>query len=292
MDLSAVAVFVESVRAGSLAGAARRLGISSVVASRRLAALEAELGIRLIHRTTRALSPTTEGEAALPHMQALLDDAAAVESAIRPGATGASGLLRVTASIPFGRKVVTPMAAAFLRAHPDLRLDLMLTDDVVDIVALGIDLAIRIAPLRENNLIAQKLADSPRALHAAPAYLAARGTPRILADLRNHACLATTETTHWAFTHGNDRITQRVSPQMTSNSVDALIAGCIAGMGIANVSVWNTQPEVESGALVPIALEDGVPETLGIWAVHPSSQWVAPKVRLFVAALREHLRGG
>jgi hypothetical protein len=134
MNLQDLAVFAEAVRSGSLAAAAR-LGLNAMAASRRLAALETELGVRLVQRTTRALSPTAEGEAFLPHAQAMLDEQASALAALRPAGAGVSGQLRVTASAAFGRKVVAPMIARFMAANPDLGVDLLLTDDQVDIVA-------------------------------------------------------------------------------------------------------------------------------------------------------------
>lgn len=289
MELGEIAVLVEAVQGGSLAAAARRLGIAPMAASRRLAALEAELGVRLVHRTTRAFALTAEGEAFLPHAQAMHEEAANARAAVRPSAAGASGLLRVTASVPFGRKVVTPMMPGFLRANPEVRVDLLLSDSIVDIVAAGIDVAIRIAPLRDNTLIARKLSDNPRALHAAPAYLAERGAPGGLADLSGHECLVTTGTTHWDFRTAGRAVRQRVSGRFTASSVEALHQACLDGLGIANLSGWYTREEVAEGRLVPLPLADAEPEPLAIWAVSPSRRFVPPKVRLFVAALEAHL---
>lgn len=289
MDIESLSVFAEAARAGSLAAAARKLGLGAMAASRRLAGLEAELGVRLVHRTTRALALTAEGEAFLPHAEAMLEEAANGRAAIRPSASGAAGLLRVTASEPFGRKVVTAMLPAFLRDNPDLRVDLQLTDSVVDIVAAGIDVAIRIAPLRDNALIALRLADSPRRLHAAPAYLEAVGAPRRLADLGDHQCLTLTGTNGWAFRVGERLRRVVVSGRCASNSIDALHEACLRGLGLALLSDWNTAEDVAAGRLVPVTLSDGVPETLGIWAVYPTRRLVPPKVKLFVEALKRHL---
>lgn len=289
MDIESVSVFAEAARAGSLASAARKLGLGPMAASRRLAALEAELGVRLVHRTTRALALTTEGEAFLPHAEAMVEEAANARAALRPSSSGAAGLLRITASEPFGRKVVTAMLPSFLAENLEVRVDLQLTDHVVDIVAGGVDLAIRIAPLRDNTLIARRLADSPRRLHASPAYLAATGTPRRLADLGNHECLTLTGAASWAFWVDGRLRKVKVSGRCSSNSIDALHAGCLGGMGLALLSDWNVTDDVAAGRLVPIALADAVPETLGIWAVYPTTRLVPQKVKLFVEALRAHL---
>lgn len=290
MDLAELAIFVESVRAGSIAGAARRLGIGAMAASRGLAALEREVGARLVHRTTRSLSPTTAGEAFLPHAQAMLEAQADGLSAVRPNEAGLAGMLRVTASAAFGRKVVAPMIPAFMRAHPALQVELLITDEQVDIVARGIDVAVRIAKLRDNHLVARKLADNPRRLVAAPAYLAERGTPGRIEDLADHACLLPTTMTHWEFVRAGKRVRQRVGGAFTANSIEAIHQACLGGLGIANLSHWDVDPAIRSGALVEVALEAAIPDPLAIWAVYPSAQLVPAKVRAFIDALAATLR--
>lgn len=290
MDIPCVAVLVEAASAGSLAAAARRLGISPLTATRRLAALEEDVGARLFHRTTRALALTPEGEALLPFAQALLETEAEARASVRPAASGASGLLRLTASAAFGRKIVTPVVADFMRVHPLVTVDLLLTDGLVDIVAQGIDLAIRIATLKDSGLIARRLADNPRGLYAAPAYLDAQGRPAVVADLARHHCLTLSGIGHWTFVAGARSVRARVRGRFTANSIEGVHQACLSGLGIAMLSIWDAREEVADGRLVPLALVDGAPEPLAIWAVHPSSRFVPPKVRLFTAALEAALR--
>ncbi len=290
MDIPALAVLIEAANGGSLAAAARRLGISPLMATRRLAGLEADVGARLIHRTTRALSLTPEGEALLPFAQAILENAAEARASVRPAACGASGLLRLTASPAFGRKIVAPVVAGFLRDNPAVTVDLLLTDGLVDIVAHGIDLAIRIAPLKDSGLIARRLATNPRGLYATPGYFAEHGRPEQIADLAHHQCLMISGTTHWPFVSGTRTARARVQGRFTANSVEGLHQICLAGLGIAMLSTWDVREEVEDGRLETLTLADGAPEQLPIWAVHPSSRFVPPKVRLFVSALEAALR--
>ncbi|UEM07684.1 LysR family transcriptional regulator (plasmid) [Skermanella rosea] len=290
MDLAAVAVLVEAANAGSLAAAARRLGISPLMATRRLAALEAEVGARLMHRTTRALALTPEGEGLLPFAQAMLENEAAARASVRPAAAGASGLLRLTASAAFGRKVVAPVIAGFLKANPQVSVDLLLTDALVDMVAQGVDLAIRIAPLKDSSLIARRLANNPRHLYATPSYLEEHGTPGAVADLVRHQCLGFSGATHWPLAGGARGNRVRVQARFSANSIEGLREICLAGLGIAILSDWDVREEVARGQIVPLRLTDGEPEPLAIWAVHPSSRFVPPKVRLFTAALAEALR--
>lgn len=290
MNLSDVGVFIEAARAGSLAAAARRLGVSPMAASRRLAALEAEVGARLVHRTTRALSLTPEGEAFLPHAHAMLESEAAARAAIRPSEAGASGVLRVTASAPFGRKIVAPMIPGFMRANPDLHVDLLVTDHVLDIVAGGLDVAIRIAALRDNSLIARRLDDNPRKLYAAPRYVAERGAPKVLADLAGHECLAISGVSHWTFRVGERAVQQRVSGRFAASGVEALHLACLGGLGITMLSDWNIREDVAAGRLVEIPLADAVLESWSIWAVYPTARLVPAKTRLFIDALAAHLK--
>lgn len=291
MDLDAVAVFVEAVRVGSLAGAARRLEISAMAASRALTALERELGVRLIHRNTRSLSPTTDGETFLPHAQTLLDGQSQALEELRPAGPGISGHLRITASAAFGRKVITKVLSPFMIENPRLHVDLRMTDDQIDIVGQGVDVAIRIAKLRDNHLVAKRLAPNPRRLCAAPGYLKAHGRPATLAELAGHECLVGAGLTHWSFvpSEGTGPIRQKVSGRFCTTSVEGLYEACLGELGIANLSGWLTESALRSGALEEIILEDAQVEPLAIWAVFPSARLVPAKVRLFLEALQAEL---
>lgn len=289
VDFQGLRVFVEAVSAGSLAGAGRRLRLSSMAATRSLAALEADLGVRLVHRTTRSLALTDDGQAFLAHAQALLEEEAAAYASVRASRDGASGLLRVTASAAFGRKIVAPLVTRFMAANPEVRVDLVLSDAILDVVAEGLDLAIRIARLNDSSLVARRLADSPRVLCAAPAYLAQRGAPALVADLRHHECLAGSGVTHWTFHSGGRETRARIGGRFTSNSIEGLHQACLGGLGIANLSAWEVYEELRAGTLVAVPLSDAVPEPLAVWAVYPTRRMVPQKVRAFIAALDEHL---
>lgn len=286
MDTEDLAVFVQAAAAGSLSEAARRLSTTPAAASRRLAALEGRLGVRLMHRTTRSVTLTGEGEAFLPHAQAAVEAAAAGRAALASGREEAAGTLRVTAPANFGRKVVAPLVPPLLAAHPELRVELLLTDSVVDIVAEGVDLAVRIARLRDSTLIARKLAESPVLLCAAPAYLARAGTPRRLADLSAHECLTLGGGGHWTFELGGRARQVRVSGRFGSNSLEAVREACLGGAGLALFSAWDIGEELERGALVAVALDALPPQELAIWAVYPTARLLPRKVRTFVEALR------
>lgn len=290
MEPSALALFVQAASSESLASAARRLRLSPLTASRRLAALEEELGVRLLNRTTRAITLTPEGEAFLPHAQAVLEAEALARESVRPTGRGVSGLLRVTVSVVFGRKVVVPVLADFMRAHPEVRVDLLLSDGLTDLVGEGLDLAIRIANPQDSGLVGRRIADNPRGLYAAPGYLAAHGAPRRLADLADHQCLSLNGVSHWTFQTGDGVRHTPVGGRFSANSIEGAHAAGLADLGIALLSDWAARDEVAEGRLVRVQLADAHPEPLAIWALHPTRRLVQAKVTAFVDALETALR--
>ncbi|GGF86307.1 LysR family transcriptional regulator [Azorhizobium oxalatiphilum] len=291
MDFDGLAIFTETAAAGSLAAAARRLHVTPMAASRALAALEQELGVRLMHRTTRALALTDEGQVFLPHALALLEAREAAIASVQPGHEGASGLLRLSCSAMFARKIVNPLLERFMAENPRVAVELMAVDHVVDMVAEGIDLSIRIAVLPDSNLVARRLVDNPCLLVASPAYLARHGRPRVLADLKNHQCLSTPARPHWTFEADGRKTRVKAQGRYVTNAIEAIHQASVFGFGLAVLSAWNVAEEVERGVLEAVTLEDAEPETLAIWAVYPTRRLVPAKVRLFIEALSGHLRG-
>lgn len=289
MNTEDIAVFNAAVSAGSLAAAARRLGIAPMEASRRLANLELTLGARLLHRTTRSLSLTAEGETFLPYAQNLLESEQEAKAVLRADTGEATGLLRVSASVAFGIKFIAPIVPKLLARHPELRLSLDLTDAMPDLVATGTDLAIRIAKLRDSSLIAQKLVDSPRVLVASPAYLAQHGVPTSTEELIDHICLPLAGRTHWTFIADGRERQVRLSARFYASTAEGCHAACRAGAGIALLAHWNVVDQVQSGQLMPIELKDAVPDGLTVWAVYPSTRLLPHKVRIFIAELRHAL---
>jgi DNA-binding transcriptional LysR family regulator len=290
MNVDDLEILVEAVRSGSLVGAARRLRLTSMNVTRRLAALEAELGVRLLHRTTRAVGLTPEGETFLPFAEAMIEQAATSREALRPAGDGAQGLLRVTASIAFGRLMVAPMVPTVLAANPGLSVDLILTDGIVDIVADGVDLAFRIGTLRDNSLVARKIASNRRVLCATPEYLERRGAPQKLADLPGHECLTLGGFDRWDFRHRTtgEALAARVHGRFSANSYETLHDVCRGGLGIAYLSHWFAAEDLVQGHLVALRLSDALPEENAIWAVHPTRGLVPAKVRVFTDALQQH----
>jgi len=290
MDVQALAIFVQAQAAGSIAEAARRLRITSLTGARRLAALEEELGVRLLQRTTRSLSLTPEGEAFLPHAMALLEADLAARESVRGAAEGVTGLLRVTTSAAFGRQVLTPLLASFMADHPDVRVDLIMTDAVLDLVAERIDLAVRVGNPGESSLLSSRVAENPRGLYAAPSYLAGRKAPARLADLAFHDCLALTGRARWTFRAGGLAKHVLVEGRVTASSIDGLSAACVAGMGIGLFSHWAVREDLEAGRLLPVPLVDAEAEPLDIWVLHPSRRLTPVKVRRLIAYLRDRVQ--
>jgi len=292
VNFDALTLLIETTAAGSLAEAARRLRVSPMKATRLISALEDELGVRLLHRTTRALSLTDDGLAFLPHAKTLLEDRAAALASVQGGGAQPAGLLRLSASLAIGRKVVAPLIVDFMRAWPAVQVDLKLTDTVVDLVAEGIDLAIRIAELRDSDLIARRIADNPRLLVASPAYVGQRGAPVSLSDLGRQECLTGSAMAQWSFSTAQGSRTMKVGGRFTANSIDAVHEACRGGLGIACLSHWDVAADLASGALIEITLDDAALEPLAIWAVYASRHMVPAKVRFFMDALAERLLAG
>lgn len=292
MDTQNLEVFLTAARTGSLSGAARRLKLTPMAATRRLAALEEELGVRLLNRTSRSLSLTPEGEAFQQFAVEIVDTQEAAREMLSPSGSGAKGLLRMTAPITLGRKKIMPVISELLNEHPNLHIDLHLSDGITDIVAEGIDLAIRIAPLKDSGLIARKIADNPKHIYAAPSYLERHGTPATVDDLAAHECLTFPNFTHWQFIVDGKEKAVRVNSRFSSSSVDGFLSACVSGLGLAQLSAWDVEEELRNGRLVPVPIAGALPRDLAIWAVFPSRRQVLPKLRVFLDKFRQSLIPG
>ncbi|MCV4272473.1 LysR family transcriptional regulator [Pseudomonas capsici] len=289
MQISDVEVFAAIAESGSLSGAARRLGLSPMAVSRRLAFLERELEVRLVHRTTRSVSLTPEGEVFLPFSKTLLGVSEAAKVTLRANAGTASGVLKVTAPTVFGQAVIMPLIPQLLAEHPALQIDLHLSDNIVDIVSLGIDVAIRIATLRDSGLVARSLAPNPRVLCASPVYLEQHGAPTTLADLRRHRCIALHGMPHWPFVQQGETVGFKGESLFSANSVEAVRTASKQGLGLAMLTYWDVRDDLEDESLRLVELEDATPEQLCITAVLPTRQQVPHRVRVFLDVLEASL---
>ncbi|MGF6275338.1 DNA-binding transcriptional LysR family regulator [Massilia sp. UYP11] len=289
MQISDVRIFLAVAAGGTLSAAARQLGIGPMQASRRIAALEADLGVRLFHRTTRSLALTAEGETFAPYAATLAEAEGSARGALRPSGMRASGLLRLTAPSVFGQAIVLPLLPSLLERHPDLRVDLDLSDRVQDIVGQGLDLALRVATLGDSELVARRLAANPRLLCAAPRYLRAHGTPATLADLERHQCIGLHAVARWPFVVDASLQRRRVDARVLTSSVDAARTAAVQGLGLAMLTFWDVHEHLRAGSLVRVELEDATMEELSVWAMTPTRRYVPERVKVFLDALEEEL---
>ena len=289
MDLADVALFRTITSLGSLSAAARQMGTTPMLVSRRLGALEAELGARLLHRTTRSLSLTPEGEAFLPHAIALIEARDSALESVSSCGFGLSGILKVTAPNLIGHAVIVPVMAELIANNPALRVDLTLSDGVINIASTGLDVAIRVATMKPSDMIATRLADNPYTLCASPAYIARFGGPATVGDLVGHPCIKLHAMDTWPFRRGSELDRVRIDGPLSASTVDAVRAACIAGVGIAMMTHWDVYEQIEREELKRIVLADAEPGELGIWAVFPTRRHMPARVRAFIDALRERL---
>ncbi len=281
-----ISLFLRVLDLGSISAAARSLDLSVAVASQRLKRLERELGVRLLHRTTRQLHATPEGAALAEQGRALVEDLEALTTGLRQAGTEVAGTLRVTTSASFGRQYISPLLPEFMARHPRIKLSINLNDQRLDLVSSGFDLAIRIGALDDSTLVARKLADNRRVLCASPEYLRKHGAPRAPEDLAHHDCVLLVGSQGrqdvWRMSDPEGReIAVRVRGRFESNYGEVLRDAVVAGLGIAMHSRWHVCDDLASGRLQPV-LPDFPIATTGIYAVMPQRRLVPPRVRAFV----------
>lgn len=206
-----------------------------------------------------------------------------------PSTQGAAGLLRITAPSGFGRRNILPLVPDLLADNPELSIDLQLSEDVVDIVGRGIDVAIRIAPLKDSTLIARKISDNPRVVCASPDYLRAHGTPRVVDDLIHHRCLRLSSVPQWIFEREGELVRVGVEGRFQSDNVEGVRELCVQGLGMAQLTRWDVMQEIRAGALVEISLADVAPQALSIWALLPTTRYLPLRVSTFIDKLKSSL---
>jgi LysR family transcriptional regulator AphB len=255
LDLNDVALFVQVVKAGSFAEAARRAGIPSNTASRRIQQLEEQLGLRLLHRSTRRLTLTDAGEALYARCAEQVDDLSAAAADLAGGSQSPSGKVRVAAAADFFNWFPLEWVNEFLAANPGIRLEFVLSDSKADLVAEGIDVAIRSGKSLEPTLIARRLGGSRALLVASPAYLSARGTPATLDELIAHDCIAMPTNagrTAWRLDGPDGPVEVTVSGRFHANSAQVLVNAALAGMGIGLLPEIMVAPHLRAGRLVEV----------------------------------------
>ena len=285
-----LSTFVEVAQRGSLSAAAREEGITPAMVGRRIDQLEERLGVKLFKRSTRKVTLTPEGATFYEDCHRILAELRSAEDALTVGAKSASGRLIVTAPTAFGRKHIAPHLAAFIAEHPNLAIQLHLSERMVDLKNERFDLAIRIADMKSADLIAAKLARNHRVVCGSPAYFKRSGKPRALAELAKHNCLVTSTedgvADTWSFQDKGKPITAKVSGNLQCNDGEVLTRWAIAGEGLAWRSAWEVSEEVKRARLVTVLDEFAIPGN-NIYAVYPERRLLPAKVKFFIEFLRK-----
>jgi DNA-binding transcriptional LysR family regulator len=292
-ELLSMAAFAHVVEARSFTAAAAKLGLSKSVVSTKLSQLEARLGVRLLQRTTRRLSMTTEGARLYERCARILRASEEAIEVVAQVGTLPHGLLRVTAPVGFGQLQLVHLLPAFAERYPRIRVDLALSDRMVNLAAEAFDVAIRFAPrVRELDLVARRIGTDGRVLCAAPSYLEHRAVPRVPEDLRGHNCLrlsARREREEWSFPSDDGPIVVPVSGNFIVDNVIALRSALLAGLGVAVMPQSIVSLDLKRGRLVPL-LKAYPFEEIGVYALHAHGRHVPAKVRVFIDFLVEKLR--
>lgn len=290
--LSAMETYVSVVETGSFSAAARRLDVGQPAVSKAIAQLEKRLGTRLLMRSTRGLTPTEAGERFYEGAQRTIADANEAELAVRGSGAGFEGRLRVCAPVTFARLHIIPRLSGFLDAHPDLRVEIVLDDRPIDLLAEGIDVALRLGDPGDSTMTGRRIGDSPRFVLGTPAYFARAGEPRSPADLADHQAIVYAQVAGggatWEFRSRNEVAVVALASRMSVSAAEGVRAAVLADMGLAVASEWMFAPELESGA-VQVVLADWYLPTLALWALYPSGRLASTKARAFVEFLEEKM---
>lgn len=288
-------MFVAVMETGSFAKAAARLGTGSAQASKLVSRLESDLGVRLLNRTTRSLSPTEVGQAYLERIKLVLEELDALDEVVKNRSGTPSGRLRLTVPMSFGTTQLAPAFIDFATRFPDIDLDVSFSDRVVNLVDEGFDAAVRIGTPADTSLIARKLCGARIVLTASAEYLSRRNSPATPADLASHDCIIDTnfrDPLVWHFLGDipSEPNMVKVAGRLRFSSADACLAAAEAGLGIARVPSFMAGPRIRVGTLKPLlrTFED---QPLGIHVLYPPSRHLATKVRVFVDFLVERFQG-
>ena len=287
--LLAMQVFVRVVESGSFSKAARDFATTQPTVTKMVAATEARLKVRLLNRNTRGVSLTESGALYFEKCKTITREAEAAENIASLRQQQTQGLLRVGSSVAFGRRVVVPLALEFMAQHPQLQLDLSFEDRYTDLVALGIDVAIRMGKLADSSLGARFLGVNPWLMVAAPRYLRKLGTPHTAADLPGHVALIYSTVVgddHWRLTNPKGlTVTVPVAGRLRSNNLSAILAAARGGLGLAALPRYVAVDSLASGHVVEVLKDHMLPEQ-EIHAVFPSPKLVPGKVTAFVVFLQ------
>ena len=290
--LEAMEMFVRIVQTGSFSAVAREMGTTQPTISKQVTALEQRLKTRLLNRSTRSLSLTEAGTAFYERCKRIIDEVQEAEGALGRLQSSLTGTLHVNSSIALGQIFLTPLMLKFQERFSELTIELSLNDRYIDLVELGVDVAVRIGRLADSNLIARRLGETNRVLVATPAYLRTHGTPQQPADLTRHNCLLyayLSTGNEWVFKGAEGEIRVRVHGNFKANNGHAIREALLAGAGVALTPDWLIHDKVEGGEVVAL-LPEFATAPLEINAVYPSGRHVSTKLRTVVEFLQEEFR--
>lgn len=278
-----VSEFVAVAEAGSFTGAARKLGISTAQASRQVSALEARLSTKLFYRTTRKVSVTEVGQIYYQHCRQVLDGLAEAERAVTDMQQVPRGRLKLTAPVTYGETTLAPLVNDFALRYPELQVEMELTNQKLDLVAEGYDLAIRLGQLSDSSMMARRLGSRTLHVCASPQYLSSHGEPHSLSELARHNCLPGT-LDYWRFREQGRSRSIRIRGSFRCNSGRALVDAAVKGIGIVQLPDYYVDEHLGAGRLVPL-LANYREEDDGIWGVYPHNRHLSPKVGMLLGYL-------
>ncbi|MFK3707320.1 DNA-binding transcriptional regulator YafC [Klebsiella sp. NPDC088457] len=287
-----IAIFVAVVESGSFSRAAEQLGQANSAVSRAVKKLEGKLGVSLLNRTTRQLSLTEEGERYFRRMQGVLQEMAAAENELLETRTTPRGLLRVDAATPVMLHFLMPLVKPFRERYPEMTLALVSSETFINLIERKVDVAIRAGTLTDSSLRARPLFNSYRKIVVSPEYLAQHGTPKNVADLKDHLCLGFTEPASlntWPVSCCDGQLLE-VNCGISSNSGETIKQLCLAGNGIACLSDYMVDQEIANGQFVELLAEKRLPVEMPFSAVYYSDRAVSTRIRAFIDFLSEHVK--
>ena len=287
--LAAMEAFVLVVDAGSFSAAARRLNVGQPAVSKSVAQLEDRLGVKLLVRTTRGLTPTEAGRNFYERARRSIEEADEAELAARGAGAGLTGKLRICAAVTFARLHVIPRLSEFLARHPDLEMEVVLDDRNIDLVQEGIDVALRMGKLADSALTARRIATGLHAVLGAPAYFARAGEPKAPGDLISHEAVIYLQPgggAVWTFRRDADEVAVTVQGRLHVSAAEGVRAAVLAGAGIAIASEWMFAPELADGT-VKAVLKDWELPAMDLWAVFPAGRTATTKARTFIGFVEE-----
>lgn len=292
-QLGAMRTFLSVIQTGSFSAAAREHSSSQATISKKISALEGKLGVKLITRTSRELSLTQAGQEYYDHCVTILQEIDEVEANVRSQVSSPKGVLRIAAPAPLARLLIAPMLGEFLHEYPDIEVNLAIEERHIDLVAEGVDIAVRAKLLEDSSLIARPLFNNPLMLVAAPSYLKKHGHPKHPKELKSHSCIVYTynrSLNNWHFKQGEEWLSIPVTGVVRSNSGETNLELALAGLGITQLPVWMIEKQLQSEELVPV-LKDFPSDSVPINVIYPQNRYVPLKVRCFVDFIQEKLKG-